>query len=302
LKVFLQNIVFFISPFIFLSLLTAQNLTDKEKLEFYPHHIGDKWSYWWVYYDPVNDYSEAGKNKLRIPQDTIVNDTTYWLIEFDYLGYGSYDYSYLERIDTLTGNVLRIDDSYSDQIDFIDNVYADVGDTVSISNNRDLLYCDNLVVLSLRDTTINNYQTTIREVIGLPQYIKLYFARNIGLLGSGENFWIDSAYVNGVFFSNITDIKEVNEPILSEFFLYQNYPNPFNPVTTINYSLFKSGFISIKIYDITGKEIKTLVKEEKQMGNYSVQFNGSNIASGVYFYRLQEGKVFSDTKKMILLR
>jgi hypothetical protein len=85
------------------------------------------------------------------------------------------------------------------------------------------------------------------------------------------------------------------------FELYQNYPNPFNPITTINYSLYRSGFVTIKIFDVIGREIKTLVSEEKSHGNYSLQFDGSNLTSGIYFYQIRTNG-FIQTNKMILLK
>ncbi len=83
--------------------------------------------------------------------------------------------------------------------------------------------------------------------------------------------------------------------------LGQNYPNPFNPVTTISYTIPKSGFIKIKVYDVTGKEIEILVEEFKNAGRYQVRFEGSNFASGIYFYKLTAGE-FSETKRMVLIR
>jgi flagellar hook assembly protein FlgD len=88
---------------------------------------------------------------------------------------------------------------------------------------------------------------------------------------------------------------------LSEFQLQQNYPNPFNPTTRINYFVLRSSLVTLKVYDILGKEISTLVNEEKPVGNYKVDFDGSNLSSGVYFYRMQAGS-FIDTKKFILIR
>lgn len=270
-------------------------------LEFYPHHIGDSWSYLWLYYDEDNDFYEAGSSQFVIYKDTLVDNEKYWLVNYECSGCGS-PQKYLERIDTLSGNVFRVEDLYYGEINCVDNVYANVGDTISISNNRDLIYCDKLVVLSFRDTMINSISTTIRKVIGLPDQRLLYFARKIGMLGSGENFWIDSAYVNGLGYSNITDIKNEDELVNNKFILCQNYPNPFNPVTTIDYSLTKSDFVTIKIYDYLGREIKTLISEKKSRGNYSFQFNGSNFASGIYFYQIKIGNEFFDTKKMILLK
>ena len=86
-----------------------------------------------------------------------------------------------------------------------------------------------------------------------------------------------------------------------EYNLVQNYPNPFNPSTTIRYSIIKPELVRIKIYDILGREVQTLVNEFKQAGNYEVQFDASGLASGIYLYRIESGK-FNETKKMILLR
>jgi hypothetical protein len=83
--------------------------------------------------------------------------------------------------------------------------------------------------------------------------------------------------------------------------LNNNYPNPFNPITKINYSIKKQGLVTLKIYDILGREIKCLVNEIKNPGEYLVEFNGSYFSSGVYFYRL-ETNGFSDIKRMILIK
>ncbi|MEI7483159.1 MAG: T9SS type A sorting domain-containing protein [Ignavibacteriota bacterium] len=93
----------------------------------------------------------------------------------------------------------------------------------------------------------------------------------------------------------------LNPEIPREFNLSQNYPNPFNPATKINFELPKQGFITLKVYDIIGREIKTLVNEVKQAGYYTVDFNGSSLASGVYFYRIQSGD-FVSVKRMVLVK
>lgn len=111
----------------------------------------------------------------------------------------------------------------------------------------------------------------------------------------------------------LTDIKEDhNSEIISDFRLYQNYPNPFNPSTMIRYSIPNietqhAAFVQLKIYDILGRLIATLVNQKQSAGNYEVEFNASNptngtsLASGIYFYTLSAGS-FIQTKKMILLR
>lgn len=94
---------------------------------------------------------------------------------------------------------------------------------------------------------------------------------------------------------------EVDFGILKEFSLNQNYPNPFNPETKISYHLPTEGRVSLKIFDVLGKEVADLVNEEKSSGAYKVNFDGSKFASGIYYYQLKTGN-FIDTKKMILMK
>lgn len=83
--------------------------------------------------------------------------------------------------------------------------------------------------------------------------------------------------------------------------LLDNYPNPFNPTTTIDYSIKKDGLVSLKIYDILGSEVVSLVNENQVAGDYSVQFNASELPSGIYIYRLTS-RQFTSSKKLILLK
>ena len=88
---------------------------------------------------------------------------------------------------------------------------------------------------------------------------------------------------------------------LENFSLNQNYPNPFNPTTKINFDLKNNAFAMLRIYDITGREVRTLVNEKLSVGTYTYDFNASELPSGVYFYQL-EADGFIETKKMILLK
>jgi hypothetical protein len=100
-----------------------------------------------------------------------------------------------------------------------------------------------------------------------------------------------------------TDIKDNNNnPEPTKFLLTQNYPNPFNSSTKISYSISKSYFITLKIYDLLGKEIQTLISEFQQPNTYSIYFDASKLSSGIYFYRLQVGSDFIETKRMLLMR
>jgi hypothetical protein len=85
------------------------------------------------------------------------------------------------------------------------------------------------------------------------------------------------------------------------FSLGQNYPNPFNPTTVISYQVPSAGSVKVAVYDLTGREAATLVNELKQPGTYDVVFDGRNLASGVYFYRMQAGG-FAETRRLLLLK
>jgi len=97
----------------------------------------------------------------------------------------------------------------------------------------------------------------------------------------------------------ILNVEDGNLPI--DYGLSQNYPNPFNPITSIQYQLPEPAFVTIKVYDVLGNEIETLVNEERNAGSYKIDFNGLELTSGIYYYRIAADN-FSQTKKMILLK
>jgi hypothetical protein len=107
---------------------------------------------------------------------------------------------------------------------------------------------------------------------------------------------VTNFYFNGV----LSDVKD-DIQLAEKFVLYQNYPNPFNPTTTIKYSVPEKTIIQIKVYDVLGREVITLVNEEKPTGNYEIMLDGSKLSSGVYFYQLKAGS-FESTRKFILIK
>jgi hypothetical protein len=100
---------------------------------------------------------------------------------------------------------------------------------------------------------------------------------------------------------NLTDVQEDHSAIPSEFNLAQNYPNPFNPSTKISWQSPIGSWQTLKVYNVLGNEVATLVDEYKSAGNYEVEFDASQLTSGIYFYKIQAGS-FVETKKMVLLR
>ncbi len=107
----------------------------------------------------------------------------------------------------------------------------------------------------------------------------------------------DSMLISAV----LTGVSDRASVLPSKFALYQNYPNPFNPTTTIAYDLPKAAHVTLKIYDVLGEEVATLVDEQKDAGSYKAWFDGSRFASGVYFYRIEAGS-FMASKKFVLMK
>jgi hypothetical protein len=115
--------------------------------------------------------------------------------------------------------------------------------------------------------------------------------------GFGNDMFLDSICQN----SSVTGINNNPKIIPTVYKLNQNYPNPFNPITKIEYEIPKQGFVTLKVFDILGREITRLVNEVHSPGVYSIDFDGTNFSSGIYFYRI-EVNGFTDIKKMILIK
>ena len=139
----------------------------------------------------------------------------------------------------------------------------------------------------------------------LPDITLLHLAKTSKMVDAGTNvgmFYSGSAPDMGAFETSATtgiaEEKSLNE---KSFNLAQNYPNPFNPSTTITYSLSQNGFVSLTVYDVLGNKVTDLVNADQQTGSHRVVFNGANLASGVYYYRLQT-QLGVQTNKMILIK
>jgi hypothetical protein len=111
----------------------------------------------------------------------------------------------------------------------------------------------------------------------------------------------ENAQIQGWLMNGITGVEEQNPGVPASFDLSQNYPNPFNPSTRIDYSIIQSGPVSLKVFDLLGREVATLFNGDQKVGRFTVEFDGSHLASGVYFYKLQAGSN-SITKKLVLMK
>jgi len=144
-------------------------------------------------------------------------------------------------------------------------------------------------------TLMNSYLTRTLSFRATPWDSTLYtgVGTTVGTSTPGQGVYEYSHYLVGV--------SNSNGRIPKEFALYQNFPNPFNPATYITYDIPRESFVTLKIYDISGREVGSLVNETKQPGSYQILFNASSLSSGVYFYTISAGN-FLETKKMIITK
>lgn len=172
-------------------------------------------------------------------------------------------------------------------------------------------------------TETNNFGFAIQRISfdnkinGSSIWEEIGFVKGNGNSSAVKNYaFIDFNPVNGKSYYRLKQIDhngsfeyskevEVDYQIITQFELFQNYPNPFNPVTNIKYSIPESGigdvYTTLKVYDFLGREVSTLVNESKPAGVYEIQFNGSNLSSGVYTYRLESNGI-SQTRKFVLMK
>ncbi len=245
-------------------------LAKRQKIdwsEFYPLHVGD----YWVYEGELGHIPFT--DTKRVTRDSIMSDgQKYFLI--DVSGY--------ERIDSL--GELYIWDKSINKAKIIYKFSSALGDTFSIFYFKQMAW------------RINDKNYSVIKRFEYPDLIYRgdYYAKGFGLTDwTTEGGWgyLKGAYINGVLYGDttITDVQAANETTLKDFELFQNYPNPFNSSTIIKYSLPQKSFVTLKIYDVLGREIITIVNEEKDAGTYMEYFNADKLASGIYVYTIKTG-------------
>ena len=243
---------------------------------------------------------------------SFLNDTVYW----------SFKYTAPDSIVTDTiysvANSVNGDSIPSglDQWNFGENFVVHVIDNpvpVELSNLIVVANLNNIQISWNTLTETNNSGFEIERKTESSEWFKITFVPGFGTTTETHSYTYNDNYLQGGrYFYRLKQINQngsfvysdminIEVSIPEEFTLEQNYPNPFNPETNIRFRIPEFGHVSLKVYDILGNEIATLVNEEKPAGSYEVDFNASALPSGVYFYRL-EANGFSQTKKMILMK
>ncbi|MBL1213276.1 MAG: T9SS type A sorting domain-containing protein [Ignavibacteriae bacterium] len=282
----MKNFIFVILFWASVSSLHSQTL--------FPLNVGDKWRYW--------EYPTYFRIVENLENTVLSNNKMYY-----HFSSGAH---YRQQGDSVFIFDFSLNDEY-----LIFDFSAEVGDTIT---NIQYPYSD-----TLRIILANKY---VGEYWGRHLETWTFFIDEIGFIDDEAAFsiadslgiveiwstWVDErisgALINGVTYGNITDVKNEYE-LPTKYSLEQNYPNPFNPVTTIKYSIPRQANVGasrdlpvqLKIYDVLGNEIATLVNEQKSPGTYEVSFDGINLSSGIYFYILRAGH-YSETKKFVLIK
>jgi len=299
------------------SIQVIKSLTiPDEVLNYYPLAVGNKWVYDYII-DPDDPGlpGDVGIYIREVLKDTILANNKFYVKIFDetlnYFGKIVY-----ERVDSATGYVYRYYEypTLENNEYVIHDLLAEVGDTITSSRNN---YGESLFTTVQQTGTFNKWGITkpkkiyqeysllmltysLTQEVGLDS---LYFIFDFGY-GRTD---IKGAILNGTVYGDTTvvSVKDETPNLPTEFSLSQNYPNPFNPTTTIRFTIPELRFTTLKIYDVLGNEIASLVNEELPSGEYEVEYNpASGIrypASGIYFYQLRSGD-FINTKKMVLIK
>jgi hypothetical protein len=261
---------------------------------------------------PVKTALNNGKNLLLIDNDYL------WIHDFveETLSPGMFGYDYLGLYTGISDPEAADSVFYGHNGDPLGNGFYAPGDSLVTfpdfqgiwNSSYDTDWQDLLIPTDNASATfynyiydeIDNYSTAIRFTNG--SFATAFFAFGVETADMEDLQTVLSNTLNWMETVNPSSIKINENGIVSDYKLNQNYPNPFNPTTIINYQLPVSDKVTIKIYDVNGREIHTLVNEKQNPGEYSIQFDASGLNSGVYFYSINTSSGFKQSKRMILIK
>jgi Secretion system C-terminal sorting domain len=266
----------------------------KYKDFYFPLHSGDVWQYGVTNIDdpdPLTNF--VGYDNIRAEGNTTMpNQKTYIVLKSD-KGYVFQNW-YLRKDGFAVYQYSPENDSEYLRYDFSKSIGDSIGPYQIVQN----ILSSSIFGSKRREFEISG-ERTIEGVSGST------VADSIGIvaMGTGISYGLNltGAIIDNQTYGTILSVKNDPHPVPAGFTLSQNYPNPFNPTTNFQFSLPLSGHVTLKIYDVLGREVATIVNEKMAAGSYTRQWNASGIASGIYFYRLQTSN-FQQTRKLVLLK
>jgi len=297
---------YYLTIIIFLS-LTLQIFSQSSFLDLYPLHIGNYWQYKVTVDSDFNNEDTIYYSNREVLTDTLMPNGEVYKKIFDSMIGTLQPYRYL-RIDSTTGCIYK----YYPYGNY--NNSELLRDSLKMMSGDSFIAEDGYTIICTLVDTINLFaENRLRKHFYyplLPNYGEHKYVKGIG-----ETYrWVHSepivaietyieltyAKINGEEFGQLVSVGN-NTIKIFNYTLSQNYPNPFNPTTTIKYQIPELSFVTLKVYDVLGNEVASLIKEEKPAGSYEVEFNGSDLTSGIYFYTLIAGN-YSNTKKLVILK
>jgi hypothetical protein len=276
-----------------------------EDYGWFPLAIGNIWIYDSYSLEGISSQF-TGTKYMKVVDDTLIENKNYFVIENEFTLAAVFPELMFLRIDSATGLVYRYWTELGNEYIFHDLI-AEEGDIVYNPFNPN----EPFYFLQYEQPTnyleMDTYERRYLEYGLCTCHHNLI--KGFGLASTyflevyGEENILKGCVIDGVVYGDTTFVAVENEvsPIPKEYKLEQNYPNPFNPSTTISYQLPEAGNVSLKVFDVLGREVATLVDEYRNAGSYEIEFVASALPSGVYFYQLKAGD-FVETKKMLLIK
>jgi Secretion system C-terminal sorting domain len=312
---------------LFVFAVSVSYTQDTSIVKYLPLKVGNAWIY------NFTGSSGSGSVKLKILSSVVQNNHTYYYLQQTGNPCSCAQQTYSPFLLQLN-QPIRIDSSSGNIFWASTNCGWHIGEMLYDSLKMDpgpLIVSNSCFFVNMQDT--NNV-----TVFGIPTkskypgmnimtYYKFRrYAKNFGLVYSTQGcsfsttciYSLRGCVIEGVVFGDtsfLVGVSQISSEMPTEYSLSQNYPNPFNPITKLKFQMPKSGLAELKVFDVLGKEVQVLVNQEFSPGTYEVDFDGSDLPSGVYYYRLevntlradepehpsQEGS-FTQTKKMVLIK
>ena len=261
---------------------------------YFPLQKGNQWDFGILNFPVTIGYQY--QYSIKVLGDTIMSNTKQYAIvsNQNHISYKRQEGSIVYDYDS-TGDVIEHDFTWKDG-DTTARNFTDPDSIITIVH----VYFTNIFGRNLKNwnfgtQSINNkaYEPSGYAITDSLGYTFFW--------NEGGNYYCMGFIVDGKTYGTVTQVMTNSNDSPNKFELSQNYPNPFNPTTTISFALPSRSLVSLKVFDILGREVATIVSEEMAAGSYTRQWNAANMSSGVYFYRLQAG-TYSEAKKLLLLK
>jgi hypothetical protein len=277
------------------AVILIASFTSSNAQWYYPFQAGNRWEYWDAYPPPP-----AYLWTTRCVGDTLLPVVgTYRILRSD----GGMGTGFERRV----GSIVYVYDPYSAKERILYDFSKSVGDTVAITNTGSdtiittvtyeyyiQIWGRSLKLKEFYERSLMSSMYVIRSVVDSIGLYRMTWEPGYGGQAVG-------AIIDGIQYGIITGVKEKPGDAPKLPFLEQNYPNPFNPSTTISYQLPTQGYVKLKVFDVLGQEVTTLVNAEQPAGYKAVIWDAVNVSNGIYFYRLQAGS-YTETRKLVILR